>query len=112
MQANFAKPRLVVDARMILSSGIGRYLRSALAALDRDDIELILLGKEAEIRRACPGLDREVIELGTPIYDPREHLALARAVPPCDAFFSPTSRRRGSGCGRRGASARSTTPST
>jgi glycosyltransferase involved in cell wall biosynthesis len=81
--------RLVVDARMIDASGIGRYLRAALEALVREDIELVLLGEAEAIRRSCPAIVARVLEFRLSIYDPREHVALARLVPDCEVFFSP-----------------------
>jgi glycosyltransferase involved in cell wall biosynthesis len=80
---------IVVDARMILSSGIGRYIRATLAAIERAGADLVLLGNEPSIRKACPDLECEIVRLSVPIYDPREQFALAKAVPPCDVFFSP-----------------------
>jgi glycosyltransferase involved in cell wall biosynthesis len=82
-------PLIAFDGRMILSSGIGRYARAALRALAEGGARLVALGRREDLLAACPGLECEVVELAARPYDPREQLAIARAVPRCDLFFSP-----------------------
>jgi glycosyltransferase involved in cell wall biosynthesis len=83
------RPDVVVDARMIASSGLGRYIRSALKALASEGARIVALGDPSRIREACDGLGIEALAFGVPTYDPREQFALAAAVPRCGLFFSP-----------------------
>jgi glycosyltransferase involved in cell wall biosynthesis len=62
---------IVFDARMLSSSGIGRYARDALRVLERQDLRL---------SRLSPRI---------PPYSPLTQIALPFLVPPCDLFFSP-----------------------
>ncbi len=78
--------RMVIDARMIQMSGIGRYIRSILpAVLNLPGVETILMGNPHEL---LPYTEN-IIPLRSKIYHPREQLELARKIPPCDLFWSP-----------------------
>ncbi len=81
--------RIVVDARMILASGIGRHLRMVLAALDRPGVALHLLGDPAQIARAGVAGEPEVSRFTLHVYDPRSLAVLPGIVPSCDLFYSP-----------------------
>ncbi|URA10345.1 glycosyltransferase family 4 protein [Thermospira aquatica] len=78
--------RIVIDARMIQMSGIGRYIRSVLpAVMNLSDVEIILMGNPHEL---LPYTEN-IIPLRSRIYHPREQGELARKIPPCDLFWSP-----------------------
>jgi glycosyltransferase involved in cell wall biosynthesis len=63
--------RVVLDARMLNSSGIGRYTRDCIRALREAGVQLTQLS------------------FNIPPYNPLEQIALPLMVPPCDLFFSP-----------------------
>lgn len=78
--------RLVVDARMVNMSGIGRYIRSILPFLREIPLtEVILMGRPQELL----AYSEHVIPLRSRIYHPAEQLELKKKIPPCDLFWSP-----------------------
>ncbi|MCX7881726.1 MAG: glycosyltransferase family 4 protein [Brevinematales bacterium] len=78
--------RLVVDARMVNMSGIGRYIRSILPSLfELPGTEIVLMGRPAEL---LPYGDH-IIPLRSRIYHPKEQIELRHKIPPCDLFWSP-----------------------
>jgi len=78
--------RIVIDARMIQMSGIGRYLRSVLpAVLSIPDTETILMGDPSQLEK----WNTSVIPFQVRIYHPREQIEFKRKIPPCDLFWSP-----------------------
>ncbi len=80
--------KIVVDARMIKSSGIGTYLQSMLPNLP-GNYNPVLLGKTREIKAL--GLEREIeiINFTSPIYSLSEQLMFPVKIPGCDIFLSP-----------------------
>jgi glycosyltransferase involved in cell wall biosynthesis len=86
--------KIVVDARMIDSSGIGVYIRNILQfMIDKfmaDDLQykLILLGNKRKIQEYF-GDKIDVIECNSKIYSIREQIELPLKIPNCDLFWSP-----------------------
>ena len=80
--------KIVIDARMIKSSGIGTYLQYMIPNL-REDFSLILLGNKNEIYRFGWAKDLKVIDFNSPIYSLSEQFVLPFIVPACDIFLSP-----------------------
>jgi glycosyltransferase involved in cell wall biosynthesis len=83
-----ATPTLVVDSRMINSSGIGVYLKSIIPFLSRE-YKLKLLGNQEELRPLLDLPNTSFIAAQSPVYTLREQLELKRLVPSCDIFWSP-----------------------
>ncbi len=77
---------VVLDARMVKSSGIGRYLQLLIPMLARNrKIRLTLLGDPAALRDyPCA-----VIAFHTPVYSPLEQFRYPKVIPHCDLFWSP-----------------------
>jgi glycosyltransferase involved in cell wall biosynthesis len=89
-----SRPSIVVDVRMIASSGIGTYLQNTLSRMvaARPDWRFTLLGERAQLESA--GLDSpanvQVRETRAPIYSLREQLAFAApGLRRADLFWSP-----------------------
>ena len=86
-------PRLVVDARMIDQSGIGRYLRAVLprvVATLRQRADIVLVGDRERLRDAgalADGVDVYATDVG--VYAPAEQLVLARAARGADLLWVP-----------------------
>lgn len=84
---------IVVDCRMIRSSGIGTYLRSVLGRLiSLNSKKFVLLGKIAEIAQWLheEKLEATVVNCEAPIYGIREQWQLWRAIPhKCDLYWAP-----------------------
>jgi glycosyltransferase involved in cell wall biosynthesis len=80
--------KIAIDARMIYNSGIGTYLQNMIPNLLKN-YELILLGKEKEIKN-FPWADKvQIIIFDNPIYSLSEQLILPIKIPECDIFLSP-----------------------
>jgi glycosyltransferase involved in cell wall biosynthesis len=86
MKENY--PHLVVDARMINISGIGRYIQALIPALI-PIYQVTVLGNPAEIEKFDWHTNVTVISVDAPIYSIKEQLALIRKTPSCDIFLSP-----------------------
>ncbi|MCP4161501.1 MAG: glycosyltransferase family 4 protein [Deltaproteobacteria bacterium] len=81
--------KIVIDARMINMSGIGRYLRALLPSLiENIEADFVILGKKEEINSYISG-NVSIINLKYPIYHPFEHFDLKKNIPECDIYFSP-----------------------
>jgi glycosyltransferase involved in cell wall biosynthesis len=78
--------KICIDARMIDSSGIGRYLKNIVLNLDRNvfDIYLILNSNSSFINKGFSN-----IFISTSIYSIKEQFSLPLAIPFCDIFWSP-----------------------
>jgi glycosyltransferase involved in cell wall biosynthesis len=80
---------IVVDARLIGSSGIGRYLRAVLEAIGGTALRLTLLTKRRpnpHDPRFPPSRHRT---FPLPVYHPLEQIGIPLVVPRCDVFFTP-----------------------
>ncbi len=80
---------LCIDARMLLSSGIGTYLRSLLPFIAKSSFRLRLIVNKTLVEQ-LPWLSRFSLEiLEAPIYSFTEQLQLPALVGHCDLFWSP-----------------------
>ena len=87
-------PSIVVDARMIASSGIGTYLRNTLPRIiaARPDWRYVLLGDRERLAAAgvTPARNVELRDNGAPLYSIREQVAFARLpLRRADLFWAP-----------------------
>jgi glycosyltransferase involved in cell wall biosynthesis len=80
---------VVLDARMINMSGIGRYIQALTPALIKNFSEIILLGTISEIKKFEWVKQVRIIELNDPIYSISEQLNIFRKTPKCNIFISP-----------------------
>lgn len=86
------KPRVMVDCRMVLSAGVGTYIRHLLPLLAQDSpYDFFFLGRREELSAftwADPG---RIIRFETPVYSPLEHVVLYRLLQRFspDLFWSP-----------------------
>ena len=79
---------LVIDFRMHKASGIGTYIKNIVPFL-LEKFDVILLGKESEIKLYSFYNKIKVIECTSKIYSIKEHFELYRKIPNCDIFWSP-----------------------
>ncbi len=79
---------LVIDARMIDLSGVGRYLKGLIPLLV-DKFQITLLGRRQEFVRFSWFDKVFIIECNVPIYSIREQFELPLKIPKCDIFWSP-----------------------
>lgn len=80
---------LVLDARMIKISGIGRYIQVLIPTLIENFSQITLLGKKSEINEFEWSPNVNVIELSDLLYSITEQLNIFRKTPTCDIFISP-----------------------
>ena len=80
---------ITIDARMVHSSGIGRYTRSVIKALQGKDFRQTLLLPSLRERKLLHVSNTETRSFSIPPYHPLEQLILPLVVPPSDVFFSP-----------------------
>lgn len=81
---------LVVDARMINSSGIGTYLENVLLRLisERPNFNITLIGEKEVLEKRLPGV--EIIDFRSSIYGLREQIDFMRIIPKnYELFWSP-----------------------
>lgn len=80
---------LCIDARMMLSSGIGTYLRNLVVRLAQGPFRLHLIVTK-EIVKSVPWLAQfDLIISSLPIYSIEEQIQLPFLIPKCDLFWSP-----------------------
>ncbi|AKD53614.1 glycosyltransferase family 4 protein [Spirosoma radiotolerans] len=81
----------VVDARMILNSGIGIYIENFVKGLaNTGKYSIVLLGSEKELSSVFDNNHYyKIIDIDVPIYSILEQLYLPFVVPKCDIFWSP-----------------------
>jgi glycosyltransferase involved in cell wall biosynthesis len=78
--------KLILDARMIRMSGIGRYIQSLIPMLlEIKGLELTLLGRKEELA----DYNLPIIEMRSGIYSPLEQIEFLKVIPPTDIFWSP-----------------------
>jgi glycosyltransferase involved in cell wall biosynthesis len=82
--------KIVVDARMIESSGIGRYIESILPEIVKHFRDVILLGDAVKLHKKLKlSKNFQVIPFADSIYSLSEQLKYPFIIPECDIFFSP-----------------------
>lgn len=79
--------KVCVDARMLVHSGIGTYLKNILKHLKKVPIHWYVLIHPHQKSSYFDGM--EVIPIFTPIYSPIEQIDFVRKIPSCDLFWSP-----------------------
>lgn len=79
---------IVIDARMIFSSGIGTYLQNIIPYMV-NNYEVTLIGSTKDFDLFSWRTKVKVIELDAPIYSIKEQIKLYVNVPKCDIFWSP-----------------------
>lgn len=79
--------KVCVDARMLVHSGIGTYLKNILKYVKKAPIHWYIFIHPHQKGSYFDGM--EVIPVSTPIYSPIEQIDFVRKIPPCDLFWSP-----------------------
>jgi glycosyltransferase involved in cell wall biosynthesis len=82
--------KLIVDARMIDSSGIGTYIENVLSRIinNKLNFKIILLGEKEKLAHKFPEV--EIIECSSSIYGVKEQLDFIKKTPKeYDLFWSP-----------------------
>ena len=80
--------KIAIDARMINSSGIGRYLQNLIPYI-LEKHEITLLGIKNELKLFSSFAQVQVIEMESDIYSIKEQIELNQKIPDCDLFWSP-----------------------
>lgn len=82
--------KIVLDARLINASGIGRYISNVLYNVQilSPDFDILLLGNVEELERFSSSRIT-IRDFRTPIYSMKEQLIYPQIVPVCDLFWSP-----------------------
>ncbi len=80
---------IMIDARMVLLSGIGRHTRSVIKALREEKFRQTLLILPSSKLEPLHGSDTETKYFSIPPYNPLEQLFLPIIAPQSDIFFSP-----------------------
>ena len=80
---------IVADARLISSSGIGRYLRAVLEAIGGTAVRLTLLTQVRPNPRDPWFSNSRHRTFPLPVYHPFEQIGIPLVVPCCDVFFTP-----------------------
>lgn len=82
--------KIVIDARMINASGIGRYLQSILPGIVSHFECITLLGDKKLINKVLDTpLSAEIIPFRNSIYSLSEQIKYTQIIPKCALFFSP-----------------------
>jgi glycosyltransferase involved in cell wall biosynthesis len=82
------KPIIVVDARLINTSGIGTVIQNILPAL-YPLYRVVLLGNAAELKKFKWALHGQIIDFNSSIYSLAEQVGFIIKIPACDIFISP-----------------------
>ena len=80
---------LVIDCRMINSSGIGTYLKNIVPKIISNFEEVVLLGNRKELNQFEWTKNIKVVEFTAKIYSVKEQLLYPFVIPRCDIFWSP-----------------------
>ncbi len=80
---------ITIDARMVHSSGIGRYTRSVVKALQEKEFRQTLLLPSSRERELLHVGNTETRSFSIHPYNPLEQFLLPLVIPPSDIFFSP-----------------------
>ena len=81
-------PSLCIDARMINSSSIGRYIRGIICNLI-NYFKIIAIGNAKEINEYPWSKYVDIIHTDLPIYSFKEQIKMPFKIPKCDIFWSP-----------------------
>lgn len=84
------KYKIVIDARMVESSGIGTYLQYHLRFMIDDlRFKTILIGNKRRLEEIFKGKGVEIINCDSKIYSIEEQIDLITDIPECDLFWAP-----------------------
>ncbi len=83
------QPQIVIDARMINSSGIGRYLQNILPEMINYFQRIVFLGSPHLLKEKLNNQNLQIIPFDKSIYSISEQLEFSKIIPKCDIFFSP-----------------------
>lgn len=82
--------KVVVDARMIYSSGIGRYLRNILPNIIESFSEVILIGNMNQLKPLYGKYSNiTMLECNEGIYSLKAHFQLSQLIPISDIYWTP-----------------------
>lgn len=81
--------KLVIDVRLINSSGIGTYLKNIIPGILHAFDEVSVLGNTAEIQLFDWSKNVEIIEFNADIYSIKEQIQYPFVVPKCDILWCP-----------------------
>jgi glycosyltransferase involved in cell wall biosynthesis len=76
---------MIIDARMINSSGIGRYISELLPYIISEFNDVVLLGNPSELKK----YNTDIIEFSAPIYSIKEQIKYPKIIPEAALFWSP-----------------------
>ena len=79
---------ITIDARLINSSGIGRYIQNIIPGLI-SKFRIILLVNEKLVDEFVWICHIKQIKINSKIYSIKEHFELSLKIPTCDYFWSP-----------------------
>ncbi len=80
---------LCVDARMLLASGIGAYLRNLLPRMRQASFRMRLIVSEELVKQISWLTQFDLIVTRLPIYSIEEQIKLPLLIPKCDILWSP-----------------------
>lgn len=81
--------KLVIDLRMINTSGIGTYLKNVIPGILEHYKEVVFLGNRSELNAFEWSKPFEIIDFNEKIYSIKEQLVYPKIIPKCDVFWCP-----------------------
>ena len=81
--------KLVIDLRLINTSGIGTYLKNVIPGILSSFDQIVVLGNTQEIMSFDWSKEVQIIECNAKIYSFKEQLLYPIVIPKCDVFWSP-----------------------
>ncbi len=83
------RKKIVIDVRLIKSSGIGRYIREILTGIIELDANIVLLGNKEELLKNYRSENVHIINCNYSIYSLLGQFILPFFIGKCDVFWSP-----------------------
>ncbi|MBI5346332.1 MAG: glycosyltransferase family 4 protein [Chlamydiae bacterium] len=80
---------IVIDARMLFTSGIGTYIRNLLLNFNNAPFKIKLIVRSEDIAKEPKLALFDLIKCDDPIYSIKEQFDLPRLIGKCDLFWSP-----------------------
>jgi len=82
--------KIVIDARMINASGIGRYLQEIIpSVLQLDEIVVVLIGNSVRLHQLYGRYGVKIIDFDLSVYSIKAQLILPFIIGRCDLFWAP-----------------------
>lgn len=81
--------KLVIDLRMINTSGIGTYLKNVIPGILEYYEEVVFLGNRSELSEFRWSKPFEIIDFNEKIYSIKEQFVYPKIIPKCDVFWCP-----------------------